>query len=374
MSSFNIALSGLTAASTDLDVVSNNIANADTVGFKSSRAEFADVYAAGAVNLNQSSVGEGVRVDATAQQFTQGDITTTGSNLDLAISGDGFFTLQDAERHRVFAQRRILPRTRTAMSSTPPARRCRSIRPRPTADSIPAPRPILILQTAQSAPLATTTGTVDPESAGGLDRADRRRLRSDQSGHLQPVDLDHGVRLAGQRAIRRPFTSRRRRRPISGRVNMTVNGTVGRPRADSDLLQHRRRHRAGGRRYWHSTATRRPTARPPMNMSFNFGQSDAVRRRLRRHLDHPERLRHRPVQHGVHRCHRHRVGGVHQRPHDAAGATGDGEFSQPAGFEAARRHELGRRHSIRHRGAGHRGFRADSAASNPARWRARTWI
>jgi flagellar basal body rod protein FlgG len=66
MSAFNIALSGLTAASTDLDVVSNNVANADTTGFKSSRAEFADVYAAGAVNLNQSSVGQGVRVASVA--------------------------------------------------------------------------------------------------------------------------------------------------------------------------------------------------------------------------------------------------------------------------------------------------------------------
>ncbi len=114
MSSFSIALSGLTAASTDLDVVSNNIANADTVGFKGSRAEFADVYAAGAVNLNQSSVGEGARVDATAQQFTQGDITTTGANLDLAISGDGFFTLKDASGVRARAQRRNPRRTRTA--------------------------------------------------------------------------------------------------------------------------------------------------------------------------------------------------------------------------------------------------------------------
>jgi flagellar basal body rod protein FlgB len=52
MSSFSIALSGLTAASSDLDVTANNIANADTVGFKSSRAEFGDVYASGAVNLN----------------------------------------------------------------------------------------------------------------------------------------------------------------------------------------------------------------------------------------------------------------------------------------------------------------------------------
>src|ERR1700726_891712 len=96
MSSFSIALSGLTAASTDLDIVSNNIANADTVGFKSSRAEFSDVFASGAVNLNQSSVGEGVRVATSAQEFTQGNISTTSANLDLAISGDGFFTLQDA--------------------------------------------------------------------------------------------------------------------------------------------------------------------------------------------------------------------------------------------------------------------------------------
>src|ERR1700690_2878499 len=94
MSSFSIALSGLTASSTDLDVTANNIANADTVGFKGSRAEFADVYAGGAVNLNTSEVGEGVRVASTAQQFSQGNITTTSSNLDLAISGDGFFTLQ----------------------------------------------------------------------------------------------------------------------------------------------------------------------------------------------------------------------------------------------------------------------------------------
>src|SRR6201996_1977735 len=95
MSSFSIALSGLTAASSDLDVTANNVANADTIGFKGSRAEFADVYAQGAVNLNASSIGEGVRLAATAQQFTQGNITTTNSNLDLAISGDGFFTVQD---------------------------------------------------------------------------------------------------------------------------------------------------------------------------------------------------------------------------------------------------------------------------------------
>ncbi len=96
MSSFSIALSGLTAASSDLDVTANNIANADTNGFKSSRVEFADVYASGGATVSSTAIGEGVRVASTAQQFTQGNITTTGGNLDLAISGNGFFTLKDA--------------------------------------------------------------------------------------------------------------------------------------------------------------------------------------------------------------------------------------------------------------------------------------
>ena len=93
MAQFSIALSGLTAASADLDVTANNVANANTIGFKDSRAEFADVYSAGATNLNTSVVGQGVRLTTTAQQFTQGNISSSSSNLDLAISGDGFFTL-----------------------------------------------------------------------------------------------------------------------------------------------------------------------------------------------------------------------------------------------------------------------------------------
>jgi flagellar hook protein FlgE len=159
MSAFNIALSGLTAASTDLDVVSNNVANADTTGFKSSRAEFADVYAAGAVNLNQSSVGQGVRVASVAQQFTQGDVTTTGSNLDLAINGNGFFTLQDANgtvysRNGEFTQDlngNVVNATGQALQVYPPTANG-GFNTGTTTD--------LNLETAQSAPAATTTGTV----------------------------------------------------------------------------------------------------------------------------------------------------------------------------------------------------------------------
>jgi flagellar hook protein FlgE len=93
MATFSIALSGLTASNSALDITSNNIANSNTIGFKSSDAEFADVYASGAVNLNNSTAGEGVRLVTAAQQFTQGNISTTSGALDLAISGNGFFTL-----------------------------------------------------------------------------------------------------------------------------------------------------------------------------------------------------------------------------------------------------------------------------------------
>jgi flagellar hook protein FlgE len=93
MATFSIALSGLSAANTALDVTSNNIANADTSGFKSSSTEFGTVFSSGAVNLNTSTSGEGVQVVGSPQQFTQGDITTTSSPLDMALSGNGFFTL-----------------------------------------------------------------------------------------------------------------------------------------------------------------------------------------------------------------------------------------------------------------------------------------
>jgi len=88
--SFNSALSGLRAASSDLSVVGNNIANASTVGFKSSRAEFADVYANSQIGSGSNAIGSGVVVADVAQQFTQGSVNFTGNALDLAVNGNGF--------------------------------------------------------------------------------------------------------------------------------------------------------------------------------------------------------------------------------------------------------------------------------------------
>lgn len=90
---FTTALSGLNAASNNLAVTGNNIANANTVGFKKSRSEFADVYASSLGGVSATTPGAGVRVANVAQQFNQGNLNFTDNNLDLAISGEGFFTM-----------------------------------------------------------------------------------------------------------------------------------------------------------------------------------------------------------------------------------------------------------------------------------------
>src|SRR5579883_2834570 len=93
--SFDLALSGINAANTDLNVTSNNLANVDTTGFKESRAEFADLFAQTQEGVSKTAVGNGVQTAAVAQQFGQGNITSTGNNLDLALSGSGFFIVSN---------------------------------------------------------------------------------------------------------------------------------------------------------------------------------------------------------------------------------------------------------------------------------------
>jgi flagellar hook protein FlgE len=102
--SFQQGLSGLNASSRNLEVIGNNVANASTVGFKGSRIEFADVYASSAFGAAANQPGLGVNVAAVAQQFTQGNISTTGNSMDLAINGAGFFQLQDTRGQTVYSR------------------------------------------------------------------------------------------------------------------------------------------------------------------------------------------------------------------------------------------------------------------------------
>ncbi|MDR3096267.1 MAG: flagellar hook protein FlgE [Paraburkholderia sp.] len=88
-------LSGLAAASNDLDVIGNNIANANTVGFKQSTAQFADVYANTVATSVNTQIGLGAALSQVQQNFSQGTITTTGQALDVAINGNGFFQMSN---------------------------------------------------------------------------------------------------------------------------------------------------------------------------------------------------------------------------------------------------------------------------------------
>ncbi|MDH3640115.1 MAG: flagellar hook protein FlgE [Gammaproteobacteria bacterium] len=90
---FRSAVSGINAAQSDLKVIGNNVANSNTTGFKSSRAEFADVFPASQFGSGSTAIGGGVRLSAVRQQFTQGTISFTDNAMDLAITGRGFFRL-----------------------------------------------------------------------------------------------------------------------------------------------------------------------------------------------------------------------------------------------------------------------------------------
>lgn len=93
--SFQQGLSGLNSASKQLEVIGNNVSNANTVGFKQSRAEFADVFAASLIGSGTAQIGIGTKLANVAQQFTQGNITATNNTLDIAINGAGFFRLSN---------------------------------------------------------------------------------------------------------------------------------------------------------------------------------------------------------------------------------------------------------------------------------------
>lgn len=93
--SFQQGLSGLNAASKSLEVIGNNVANASTVGFKQSQAQFADVYASSLTGAGASQIGIGTKIAQVAQQFTQGNVSASNNPLDMAINGGGFFRMDD---------------------------------------------------------------------------------------------------------------------------------------------------------------------------------------------------------------------------------------------------------------------------------------
>lgn len=91
--SFQQGLSGLSASSKTLEVIGNNVANANTIGFKQSQAVFSDVYAASLNGSGSSPIGIGTKLTEVVQQFTQGNVTASNNPLDIAVNGGGFFRM-----------------------------------------------------------------------------------------------------------------------------------------------------------------------------------------------------------------------------------------------------------------------------------------
>lgn len=104
--SFYTSLSGLKGAQTDLSVISNNLANVGAIGFKKSRAQFGDLFSSGPTQSTKQVAGQGTRLNAITQQFTQGTLESTDRTLDLAIAGDGFFVVENTPPRQQIAYTR----------------------------------------------------------------------------------------------------------------------------------------------------------------------------------------------------------------------------------------------------------------------------
>lgn len=92
--SFYTSLSGLKGAQTDMSVISNNIANASSTGFKRSRAQFGDLFASSPTQSTRMIAGQGQRLNGVIQQFTQGTLEASEKTLDLGIAGEGMFVVK----------------------------------------------------------------------------------------------------------------------------------------------------------------------------------------------------------------------------------------------------------------------------------------
>jgi flagellar hook protein FlgE len=156
---FGIALSGLDAAQSDLNVTANNIANSQTTGFKSSNANFAELFATSNSAAN-TQIGNGVQLQQVEQEFTQGDINTTGNNLDLALSGNGFFTVSQGGAQE-FTRAGAFQTNNDGFVVNAAGQNLQVYSPNANGTFNTTSLANLQIPTGDSAPQASTTGTLD---------------------------------------------------------------------------------------------------------------------------------------------------------------------------------------------------------------------
>ena len=154
--SFQQGLSGLNATSRNLEVIGNNIANANTFGAKSARAEFADMYASAINGAGGNTIGIGVNLSTVSQLFTQGNIVTTENPLDLAINGDGFFQVTDGQNPITYTRNGQFKLDRNGFVVTNTGQRLLGYQADGSGTIIPGVAVPLQLPTAGITPSATT--------------------------------------------------------------------------------------------------------------------------------------------------------------------------------------------------------------------------
>ena len=157
--SLSIPLSGIEAATTHLNTISNNIANASTTGFKQSVAEFSSVFAVSPNGVSTTQVGNGVAVAAVQQQFGEGDIQTTSNNLDMAISGQGFFVTNSAGQTQ-YTRNGSFQENEAGVVQTASGATLQVYPPNPAGGFNLGTLTDLTIPSGESAPHATTTGTL----------------------------------------------------------------------------------------------------------------------------------------------------------------------------------------------------------------------
>ena len=183
---FGIALSGLSAAQTDLDVTANNISNSETTGFKQSRTEFAELFSSSLAGVSSLQPGNGVRVAAISQQFSQGNIQNTSNSLDLAVNGSGFFAVSGGGALQ-YTRAGAFKTDANGLVINDSAQRLQVYPPLGNGTFNTSTLTDLTLATGQSAPTATTTaqtvfnlpanasppvnGTFDPTDATSYNNA-----------------------------------------------------------------------------------------------------------------------------------------------------------------------------------------------------------
>lgn len=192
---FQQGLSGLNAAAKNLDVISHNVANANTVGFKLGQAQFADVFAASLFGAGTTPAGLGTKLASVVQQFTQGNITTTNNPLDLAINGGGFFLVRDTTGTSFYTRNGQFQLDKNGYIVNLQGHRVAGYPADANGNIIPGAPADIFINTADVAPLATGTSAAQSGVQGNINLDSREDINTVPFNPANPLSYNRSTAL-----------------------------------------------------------------------------------------------------------------------------------------------------------------------------------